>query len=1823
MRIVSHVLGFSLTDLSQQIISRFRLFALIAFVFISAGAALISASSDRFRRLIEVSEASDRRLPSLSPDHKGRADVGTLASDAQLKIARHGQTATLLNDGKVLITGGENENGPVSEAEVFDPATSTFFLTGTLDTARADHTASLLADGRVLVTGGHGSAGLLGSTEIFDPASGAFTAGPPLHSARAGQTATTLTDGRILIAGGDAAGSVEIYDTQANRFTLVDAHLNDPRSFHSAAPFSLQAGEQRIEKVLVAGGSGPDGISVKTGEIFDVGSSTFSLVNNELTDEHIRALLRVLPDSKVQIIGGSDHEVMEIYDPATNQFGGHVHVYPTGDDDPALVQEILDAPTRMAMFRLGAPNRLLNRERQTITEMTGLNQALVVGGVDAEDNSLASASVLNSSPASVTTDKLDYAPRTPVVVSGTGWQPHEVVTIMFHEDPHKDTDNRHTFSAQTDANGAFVCEEYAPEGQDAGVHYLLAAKGVSSGWTAQTAFTDATDPVPQSLSYSQDFSGLAATSTAYPAGWQGWIIGTGSTAAFRTNAATADAALIASSSASNNSGGVHNYNGKPGFLSTGSIDSAIALSINTTGTSNVKASFDVMTIRNPYDGGTNTRINEVDLQFRVGTSGGFTSVSGNPDGIYQNNTTTQIGSGVTAPQNSQSKTLTLPAACDNQAVVQLRWVQRDLSGGGSRPSFAVDNVLICPTPPVANAGPDQEFCESSTASLSGNTPATGSGLWTLVSGSGAITSPGSPNSGVTNLGYGTNVFRWTITNGSCNSSIDDVTVKRDQTPTTANAGPDQQVCSTSATFAGSAPAVGDGTWTLVSGSGTITNPSSPVSGVTNLGTGANTFRWTIRNGVCDDSFDDVTITLPANSPPAINSFTAGTASAPSSSIIDFINASTGDTLVLGATAGDPDAACGDSVASYIWTVNGHTTTTPENSLSIDWPTLQSIHSITSAGTYVISVTAKDTHDALSPAANGTLTVYQNVLVHNLIVGGAICSQPASFNAAASHNLDPRFTITSYTFDFGDGSLVYTETAGSFSDGAFDGATKHAYAHAGDYSATLTVIDSNGQSANTSVTVTVTIDNVAPMIETSGGPYVINLGDNLLLNGTAADPNLACGDVLTFQWDLNNDGVFDYTGSTGATTISPATLNALGVTGGVHAIKFQVTDTFNLTAMAATTLTVQTPPSISEQPVSVSGVCSGSSASFSVNATGTNLMYQWRKGGIPLANGANISGADTAMLTIDPAGSGDVGSYDVIVSGAVAPTATSIPVTLSLENIGPAFSTPPVDHSATTDANCTSLVPDFTLGVIAEDNCGAVTLSQSPAAGTSKTAGHYPVRVTATDGANNSSFVDVFFDVTDNTPPSAHAKDISLTLGTAGSVAVNAQDINNGSTDNCGIAEYKIKKAADSSFADFVSFGCAEAGLEPVVLRVKDAAGNTAISNSIVMVNQRPATLTYTGSSSAVYAANVTLSALLQDAATASALAGRVVTFTIGTQTVSATTNPSGIAAANLSLDSSQSAGNYTVQTSFAGDCTFAPANDSDPFAITPSCVTGINAVAEYIGTLFAWTTSPTSSTATLTLSAGLKACTGDIRSARVTFAIRNDSIWSPIPGATNLPVGLVDPGNPTQGTATAVVQYNIGSNTAMDLEIAVIVTGNFVQNDPSKDVLVTIAKPLASNSILGGGEINNLTDSRGYLRGADNEITQFFLNVTYNKKGSNPQGKVSVIVHSMNNPDGSPAASMRTYKISSTAISVLAADASRGTASFSSKATVQDITDPLNPIAIDGGATLQVEMKDAATDTINIYVLNKAGGVWFVNKLDAMLKAVQVPVIATGDIVVK
>jgi hypothetical protein len=647
------------------------------------------AASLRLRAVHASTNELERSSPTLFDHAVGVSSVGFAAG--QLLEPRGGHTATLLRDGRVLIAGGENATGPLAAAEVFDPASGSSTLAASLDTPRSEHTATLLSDGRVMIAGGRTGSGPLRTTEIFDPATARFIAGPDLNFARAGHSATHLSDGRIVLVGGDAAGSLEIYDPEAYAWAPVAAGLIAQRAFHSAALLN-------DENVLIVGGTASDGVALLSGEIFNLANSTVLPVGNQIHDARTRPLLRVLPDGKVQIIGGTDHESIELYDPTLNAFGAHAHVYPSGDSHPELLDEILAAPTRAALFYPGAPGELLARSGQTITELPESHQALITGGVNSKGTFLNAVTTLNSSTATVTTDRLDYAPGTPVLVSGTGWQPYETVTLQFHEDPHVATENPHTFVVTADVQGRFLCREYAPEALDNGTAFILAATSSSSRQTAQTVFTDS-DPAPRSLPYSQDFSTLLHSATTYPAGWQGWqLAATGSSTSFRTTAAIADVALTANSGASSSGGGVHNFNGKIGMLATGTIDPSVALAINTTGQTNVNVAFDIMTIRNPHDGAGNTRINQVDFQYRVGTVGSFVSLSGLATGIYQNNTTTQTGSGVTTPQKLESKNFSLPGAADNQPVVQLRWVQRDVSGGGARPSFAVDNLAVTASP---------------------------------------------------------------------------------------------------------------------------------------------------------------------------------------------------------------------------------------------------------------------------------------------------------------------------------------------------------------------------------------------------------------------------------------------------------------------------------------------------------------------------------------------------------------------------------------------------------------------------------------------------------------------------------------------------------------------------------------------------------------------------------------------------------------------------------------------------------------------------------------------------------------------------------------------------------------------------------------------------------------------------------------------------------------------------------------------------------------------------------------------------------------------
>jgi hypothetical protein len=141
-----------------------------------------------------------------------------------MQAARVNHTATLLNDGRVLIAGGWNRGGVLAGAELFDPASATFTPLPNMTSPRQLHSATLLADGRVLIAGGlsgSGTASRLSSAELFDPVTATFSRTGDLNSTHFQHAATRLTDGTVLISGGYLGGSLEYYDPAAGSFVTV------------------------------------------------------------------------------------------------------------------------------------------------------------------------------------------------------------------------------------------------------------------------------------------------------------------------------------------------------------------------------------------------------------------------------------------------------------------------------------------------------------------------------------------------------------------------------------------------------------------------------------------------------------------------------------------------------------------------------------------------------------------------------------------------------------------------------------------------------------------------------------------------------------------------------------------------------------------------------------------------------------------------------------------------------------------------------------------------------------------------------------------------------------------------------------------------------------------------------------------------------------------------------------------------------------------------------------------------------------------------------------------------------------------------------------------------------------------------------------------------------------------------------------------------------------------------------------------------------------------------------------------------------------------
>jgi N-acetylneuraminic acid mutarotase len=263
-----------------------------------------------------------RNFSSTAELYDSAADTFTEISD-RLDSPRSAHTATLLNNGKVLVVGGFYFSGGniyLSTAELYDPATNTFDpISDRMDSSRYAHTSTLLNSGKVLITGGSTGGVSLSMAEIYDPATNTFTEiSNRMSSTRSYHSATLLNSGKVLLVGASSGAGqsvAELFDPAADTFTEISDRLDYPRYYHNAT--LLNSG-----KVLVVG-TFIENAGQSVAELYDPATNTFTEISNRLDYPRINHTETILNNGKVLIVGGTvtgpgaGQSVAELYSPKT------------------------------------------------------------------------------------------------------------------------------------------------------------------------------------------------------------------------------------------------------------------------------------------------------------------------------------------------------------------------------------------------------------------------------------------------------------------------------------------------------------------------------------------------------------------------------------------------------------------------------------------------------------------------------------------------------------------------------------------------------------------------------------------------------------------------------------------------------------------------------------------------------------------------------------------------------------------------------------------------------------------------------------------------------------------------------------------------------------------------------------------------------------------------------------------------------------------------------------------------------------------------------------------------------------------------------------------------------------------------------------------------------------------------------------------------------------------------------------------------------------------------------------------------------------------
>ena len=700
----------------------------------------------------------------------------------------------------------------------------------------------------------------------------------------------------------------------------------------------------------------------------------------------------------------------------------------------------------------------------------------------------------------------------------------------------------------------------------------------------------------------------------------------------------------------------------------------------------------------------------------------------------------------------------------------------------------------------------------------------------------------------------------------------------------------------------------------------------------------------------------------------------------------------GQTVCAGATINLTSTITGSS-NSYKWkkggvdivdggAISGATTTTLTISSSV----------ASDAGTYTIVATSCG-----NSATSNNATVVVNIppVITTQPVAQSICSgATTSFSVAVSG------TLPTYQWKF-NGSPISNNAIYSGAQAATLNIIGATAAQAGNYSVVVTgtctpVATSNTVALTISSGVTITSDPVAM---------------SACIGGNATFTTAATGSGLTYQWQKNGVNMSDGGAISGATS---ASLTITGVASGdATNYKAMITSSCGSLATNAAILSITTSPAISTQPVATQIICAGQSATFSTVASGAT-SYQWKKGGVDVVNGGNISGATTSSLALTSITTSDAGSYSVLVTGACSPTVLSNNSALTVNTL-PVITTQPTASTICqgTTASFNVAATGSTLTYQWQRN-GVNVVDGSGISGSTTNA----LTITSVTTANGGNYTAI---VSGACSPSLTSTIAALTVNSTASITGNPTPVITceGQTATFSITTigsgitYQWKKGG----VNVTNGGNVSGALTPVLTLTNTTVSDIG-SYSCTITNTCSGVLTSTAATLTVN----TLPAITSQPTDVTICGSSPVTFTVAASGTGITyqwkkggTNVvdggvfSGATTATISINpaTSADAGVYTVVIS--GTC-------------TPSVTT--NPVNLAVGSLATITTQPTNTSA----------CSGS--TATLSIVVSGTGIsyqWK------KAGVDLVNGGNVSGATSTTLM---LTSTTSSDAASYTVVTGN-------------------------------------------------------------------------------------------------------------------------------------------------------------------------------------